>query len=131
MAHFILEYSANLDGRIDFSDMFTAFHDYAVASGVFPLAGIRSRAIRCTDYRIADGREEYGFVHMTVKMGHGRDLETRREVAAKFFEILCEKMKVITDSGYCQISFELKELEAELKFNKNNIHDLLKSESAS
>ncbi|HBR98334.1 MAG TPA: 5-carboxymethyl-2-hydroxymuconate isomerase [Gammaproteobacteria bacterium] len=125
MAHFIVEYSANLEGRIPFSDMFSDFHDYASGSGVFPLAGIRSRAIRCTDYRIADGRDDYGFVHMTVKMGSGRSLDVRRNAAKNLFDILCKHLNDITTSGYCQVSFELKELDPELKFNKNNIHELL------
>jgi 5-carboxymethyl-2-hydroxymuconate isomerase len=33
-------------------------------------------------------------------------------------------MKPITDNGYCQISFELTELDPVLKFNRNNIHPL-------
>jgi 5-carboxymethyl-2-hydroxymuconate isomerase len=124
--HFIIEYSANLEDRLDFQPLFKAFHEYVVSTGAFPLGGVRSRAIRCDDYRIADGREEFALVNLTLKIGHGRSMELRQEVAENVFEILCNWMKPITDTGYCQISFELTELHPVLKFNKNNIHPLFK-----
>lgn len=30
---------------------------------------------------MADGKHDYAFVHMTLKVGHGRDLATRQKVA--------------------------------------------------
>ena len=37
---------------------------------------------------MADGRHDYAFVHMTLKVGAGRDLETRRQVAEALFEVI-------------------------------------------
>jgi len=48
----------------------------------------------------------------------------KKQVAEKVFEILCDWMKPVTDNDYCQISFEMTELDPVLKFNKNNIHPL-------
>lgn len=124
MPHFIVEYSANLEERLDFQPLFKAFHEYVVSTGAFPLGGVRSRAIRCDDYRVADGREEFALLNLTLKIGHGRSMELRQEVAENVFKILCDWMKPITDTSYCQISFELTELHPVLKFNKNNIHPL-------
>jgi 5-carboxymethyl-2-hydroxymuconate isomerase len=115
MPHFIIEYSANLEDRLDFQPLFKAFHEYVVSTGAFPLGGVRSRAIRCDDYRVADGREDFSLLNLTLKIGHGRSME-----------LLCDWMKPITDTSYCQISFELTELHPVLKFNKNNIHALFK-----
>ena len=65
-------------------------------------------------------------INLNLKIGHGRSMEVRQEVAEKVFAIFCEWMKPITDNSYCQISFELTELDPVLKFNKNNIHGLFK-----
>ena len=46
MAHFILEYSANLGPKVDVSSLLQAIVDEAVATGVFPRAGCRARAHR-------------------------------------------------------------------------------------
>ncbi len=126
MPHFVVEYSANLEGRVDFQGMFKAFHEYVVSTGHFPIGGVRSRAIRLDHVRIADGRDDFALLNLNLKIGHGRSMGLRQEVAEKVFEILCDWMKPVTDSSYCQISFELTELHPQLKFNKNNIHALFK-----
>ena len=83
MAHFIYEYSANLraDQR-DLPGLMEKMHTAAAASGIFPLSGMRSRAIRCEDFRIGDGNPEHGFVNLSVKVGNARDLETPLGVMA-------------------------------------------------
>ena len=56
MAHFIYEYSANLPAdQLDLPGLMEKMHTAAAASGIFPLSGMRSRAIRCEDFRIGDG----------------------------------------------------------------------------
>lgn len=124
MPHFIVEYSDNLHEQLDFQPLFKALHEYVISTGAFPIGGVRSRAIRCYDYRVADGRDEFAFLNLNLKIGHGRDMELKKQVAEKVFEILCDWMKPVTDNGYCQISFEMTELDPVLKFNKNNIHPL-------
>jgi 5-carboxymethyl-2-hydroxymuconate isomerase len=126
MPHFIVEYSGNLHESLEFQSLFEKLHDYVVGTGHFPLGGVRSRAIRCDDFRVADGRPEFAFLNLTLKIGHGRDSELKQTVAEQVFNILCDWMKPVTDHGYCQISFEMTELDPVLKFNKNNIHPLFK-----
>ncbi len=55
MPHFIMEYSANLDDDLDIPALFEQLNDTAIATGVFPIGGIRTRAIRCEYYRIGEG----------------------------------------------------------------------------
>jgi len=127
MAHFILEYSANLDDKpLDLDRLFEKLHACAGSSGVFPLGGIRSRAIRCDQYRIADGDPSMAFVHLTAKIGHGREIEVQKAEAEKFFTILTEHLQPIFDAQYLGISFEMRELHPVLNFKKNNIHQKFK-----
>ena len=62
MPHFTIEYSANLDGRIDMAEVVEVVRNAAVESGIFPLGGIRVRAIRCEHYAIADNAANAGIV---------------------------------------------------------------------
>lgn len=126
MAHFVLEYSSNFDEQtLALQELFSKLHTSAEDSGVFPLKGIRSRGYACEQYRIADGNPEHGFVHLQVLMGAGRDEATRQRVAEAFFEILQSHLAPLVAQRGMAISFELKELEPVLKFNKNNIQDYL------
>ena len=43
MPHLIVEYSANLEDDLNLDGLMLALRDCAVASGVFPLGGIRVR----------------------------------------------------------------------------------------
>lgn len=126
MAHFVLEYSKNLEGpALELPSLLEKLHEAAAASGIFPLKGIRSRAYACEHYRLADGQPEHGFVHLQVLVGAGRDTATRERVAKTFFAVLSEHMAPQLAQRGMALSFELKELEAVLKYNLNNIQDYL------
>ena len=72
MPHFTIEYSANLDDAVDISEVCEVVRRAAVETGIFPVGGIRVRAIACKHYAIADGRNDYGFLAMLLRLGEGR-----------------------------------------------------------
>lgn len=122
MAHFIYEYSANLPAeQLDLQGLMAKMHTAAAATGVFPLSGMRSRAIRCEDYRIGEGDPNHGFLNLSMKVGHGRDLETRMAMGRTLFELLIEHLQPVFASRGLAVSFEMRELEEHVKFNHRNI----------
>ena len=130
MPHFILEYSANLKDDLDLDGLFKALHETALETGVFPLGGIRFRAVRCDDYLIADADPDNSFVHITAKIGRRRDPDVRQEVAEKIFNTLVEYLDTLYKARPLAISFELTELTPGLSFRKNNIHDKIKQKQS-
>ena len=74
MPHFTLEYSANLDKLVDMGAAVEVVRKAAVETGIFPLGGIRVRAVKCEHYAIADGGKNFGFLAMVLRLGEGRDL---------------------------------------------------------
>lgn len=125
MPHFIVEYSANLEEEINFDDLFKKVHETLGQSGVFPLGGIRSRAIRMDHYRIADGQHDYAFVHMLLKVGSGRSLEIRKEETDKLFKVIEGFFEPIHEKRLLAITFEMQEIDPVLTYKKNNIHAFL------
>lgn len=128
MPHFIAEYSENLEDCIDFQDLFEQVNTFLGGTGIFPLGGIRSRAIRLDQYRVADAKHDYAFVHMTLKVGSGRDLETRQRVATELFGIIEKFFQPLKDQRLLAISFEMTELDPVLNFKSNNIHQFLQGQ---
>ena len=126
MPHFIVEYSANLDSEIKIQKLFGKLQDTALETGVFPLGGIRFRAVRCDKYLIADGDPENAFVHMTLKIGYGREADVRKAVGEKLFSTLKNHFKSMFEKRPLALSFELVELHPELSFKENNIHKHIK-----
>ena len=86
MPHFTSEYSANLDRRLDIAAVCEVVRKAAVETGIFPLGGIRVRAIKCEHYAIADARQDYGFLDMVLRIGEGRDLPTRQKAGEHVFQ---------------------------------------------
>jgi 5-carboxymethyl-2-hydroxymuconate isomerase len=122
MAHFIYEYSANLPAaELDLPGLMEKMHAAASASGVFPLAGLRSRAIRCEEFRVGDGNPDNGFLNLSMKVGRGRDIDTRMNIGRILFDILIDHLQPIFAKQGVAVSFEMRELEAQVKFNHKNI----------
>jgi 5-carboxymethyl-2-hydroxymuconate isomerase len=127
LAHIVIEYSSNLRGELDIQQLVNAVHESALATGVFPAGGLRTRAYEAQCYRIADGHSDNSFVHFELRVGHGRDLATRRAACERIFATVCEQLKALHERRPLGISLEMQELHAELNYKKNNLHEYVKS----
>lgn len=128
MPHLNIEYSANLEEVLDVQALVDTIHQTALETGIFPLGGVRTRAEARKHYRIANGDPRAGYIHMIVRIGSGRDLETRRNAGERIFAALCAFTEAIYESRPLALSFELHEIPPELAWRKNNLHELLKKE---
>jgi 5-carboxymethyl-2-hydroxymuconate isomerase len=130
MPHFTIEYSANLDASVDMAAVVELVRKSAVETGIFPLGGIRVRAIRCEHYAIADGRPEYGFLDMVLRLGEGRDLATRKKAGEHIFRALSEHLDPVFAAGLFALSFDMQINDKETSWKQNNIHEALNAEAA-
>ena len=71
MPHIVVEYSANLDKDLDIRNLVDRVHEAVLASGVFELGAVRTRAERRDVYRVADGDPNNGFVHVDIRIAPG------------------------------------------------------------
>ena len=126
MPHFTLEYSANLDQRVDKAKVVEVVRKAAVETGIFPLGGIRVRAIRCEHYAIADGSPDFGFLDMVLRLGEGRDLSTRKKAGEHIFRALCAYLDPVFAKARFAVSFDMQINDKEMNWKRNNIHDALK-----
>ncbi len=118
MPHFIYEYSANLpEDTLDMPTLMEALQTVAAGTGEFPLPGMRSRAIKCEHFRVADGAPDKGFINLSMKVGRGRDVETRMECGELIFNTMLAHLKPLLDQQPVAVSFEMRELDEHVKFN--------------
>jgi len=124
--HFIAECTDNIREQADLPGLFAKVNVALAATGIFPLGGIRSRAHWLDTWQMADGRHDYAFVHMTLKIGAGRSLESREAVGEMLFELIKAHFAELMASRYLALSFELDELHPTLNYKQNNVHALFK-----
>jgi len=126
MAHLVVEYSANLRDQFDLGSFLKAIHEAALATGVFPVGGIRTRAYEARHYVIADAHPDNAFVHISLKVGHGRDVETRKRACEAIFAVACRELAGVFERLPLGIALEMQEIDPVLTFKKNNLHDYVK-----
>jgi 5-carboxymethyl-2-hydroxymuconate isomerase len=130
MPHFTIEYSANLDGRVDMGKVVEAVRKAAVETGIFPLGGIRVRAVRCEHYAIADGNAQFGFLDMVLRLGEGRDLATRKKAGEHIFKALSAHLDPVFAQSKFALSFDMQINNKETSWKRNNLHEALQAEAA-
>ena len=135
MAHIVIEYSANLRAPnlaelFDLDGFLRAVHGAALATGVFPVGGIRTRAYEARHYVIADAHPDNAFVHISLKVGHGRDVDTRKKACEAIFEVACQQLAPLFERLPLGIALEMQEIDPVLTFKKNNLHDYVKQRAA-
>ncbi|MET0222238.1 MAG: 5-carboxymethyl-2-hydroxymuconate Delta-isomerase [Tardiphaga sp.] len=129
MPHFTIQYSANLDALIDMADLCEVVRRTAVTTGIFPLGGIRVRAVRCEHFAIADGRAGLGFLDVLLRIGEGRSLDARRAAGDQIFAALCDALAPVLADHPIALSFDIQINDKETSWKRNSIHDLLRAEA--
>jgi 5-carboxymethyl-2-hydroxymuconate isomerase len=125
LPHLIVEYSANIEDQIALEALLDKLHTAALATGVFPIGGLRVRAHRTDAYRIADLSPDNGFVHVTAMIGQGRPLDVQQRAAEELFAAVTAHLEPLFAKSPLAISLNLQEFPL-LNFKKNNLHDYVK-----
>lgn len=131
MAHFILEYTANLAAEGDIPGLLRAVNRTLIAQdGVFPTGGIRSRAIELGQWCMADDAADYAFAHATLKIGGGRGAAVVQAAADAVFATMKVHFAELYARRYLALSMELHEFDERGTWKHNNVHARFRGGSA-
>jgi len=122
MAHAIVEWSDNLVGEFDLKGLLAliAYEMRERSGGVFPVGGIRVRALCHSDYVIADGADPLdAFINIDVKMGTGRDAAFKKAFFDQMFEAVRGYLGDLFDRRPVALSLYVSEAEG---WKHNSIH---------
>lgn len=117
MPHLVILYTANLDRETDMSALCRTMADTMLAQRdengkqVFPTGGVRVLAYPAAHYAVADGKGDYGFVYLNLRIARGRSPAVQKQmgdaltaaVGAHFAALLAQKPLGITlqvDEGH-------------------------------
>jgi 5-carboxymethyl-2-hydroxymuconate isomerase len=119
MPHIIVEYTDNLE--FDTQAMLAELQEALVSTGAVATKGIKSRAVRLADYRIADGSNEYAFVHVSLLIREGRPPEVQHAMVENSMEVLKNAFGGRFEEGYLSLSVDLKEMHRGTAMTLHNI----------
>lgn len=125
MPHLQIDYSANLETRLDIAGFCRAVRDAAVATGVFPVAGIRVRATPAAHVVMADGDPRHSFLDMSVRLRGGRTLEARKAATAQIFAAAEAYCAPVLANAPFMLSMEMRDIDPDLSPKTSSIRDYL------
>lgn len=126
MPHITVEYSANLEAHVSIRRLVDEIHRAALATGVFPIGGLRTRAARRDVYAIADEDPDNMFVAVLVRIGHGRDAQTRKRVAADIMRVVENETAETFRRHGLGLTVEVQEIDPTASLKTNNLHERIK-----
>jgi 5-carboxymethyl-2-hydroxymuconate isomerase len=128
MPHTIIEYSDNLAGEGDIPGLLKKIAAKLCNSGgVFPIGGVRVRAHPVTQYVIADGADDYAFLHTVVKLAAGRPEDFKKEFFDELFELIKAHFAELMSRRYLALSMYIEEVDESGSYKHNNIHRKFKA----
>ena len=125
MPHLIIEYSANLDADLDMPALARAVHAAALATGIFPIGGCRTRLARRDDYVIGDGHPDNRFIHIQARIGAGRPADVRQQAAEQIFECLKSNTAAVFAARPLGLTLEIVEIDPVGSLKHNNLHEII------
>lgn len=125
MPHVIVDYSPNMESRIDIAALCDVLRLAAIETGVLVLPGVRVRAVRADYVSVADGNPDHGYVDISVRLREGRELQVRKAATALIFAAAKAFMAPAMAQHSIALSFEMRNIDAELSPKCGTIRDHL------
>ncbi|MGF6160110.1 5-carboxymethyl-2-hydroxymuconate isomerase [Ensifer sp. KUDG1] len=127
MPHLTIEYSGNLDTKVDFARLCRTVHRTILSTGLFELGAVRVRTIRSLDYAIADLLPENGFIDMSFRIGRGRTEAEKKATGEAIFKAVSDELSELFATPHFALSLEIREIDPDLSWKKNAIHPRLRA----
>lgn len=125
MPHLIIDYSANMEERTDISELCDVLRLAAIETGVFPMPGIRVRAVRADHVCLADGESKHGYVDISIRLRAGRDLKTRKAATEQIFAAAHHFLEPVMALYPIALSMEMRDIDPDLSPKAGTIRDHL------
>lgn len=91
MPNLVLEYTNSVDERVNVQRLLEDLHKTVLDSGLFELASVKSRALRCHHWLIGEEEDNLDFIHINFELLAGRTPEQKRELSRALMRVLQEQ----------------------------------------
>lgn len=127
MPHIQIDYSANMEDRVDMGALCEAIRAEAVMIDALPMPGLRVRAVRVDHYAIADGDPKHGFVDISVRLREGRPMDVKQDAIARIFQAAEDFLEPALAQYSIALSAEMRDIDAALSPKTGTIRDHLET----
>jgi 5-carboxymethyl-2-hydroxymuconate isomerase len=122
MPHLSIQYSSNLDGRVDFDVFCSRILEAVLETGLFEVGSVRVRAFRADSYAIANQHPENAFIDMYFRIGTGRSQEEIEKAGKHIFAHASSELTGFFEAPHFALSLEIREIDPVLSWRRNAMH---------
>src|SRR5215211_2713286 len=115
MPHLVILYTPNIDRKTDVSRLCRSLADEMLTildeSGkqVFPTGGTRVLAYPAAHYAVADGKGDYGFMYLNIRMAAGRSDAVKKAAGDRLLAKVKQHFAPIFDQELIGITLQIDE----------------------
>ena len=130
MPHLVILYTPNLEAQTDMTalcrslaDTLLAVKDEAAVQ-VFPTGGTRVLAYPAAHFAVADGKADYAFVYLNLRMGRGRSAATRKRAGDALLMATRTHFQPVFTRRHIGITLQIDEGQEVFDAKHSNLHPL-------
>jgi 5-carboxymethyl-2-hydroxymuconate isomerase len=131
MPHLVILYTPNLDAATDMTALCRTLADTMLAvkdeegKQVFPTGGTRVLAYPAAHYAVADGKQNYGFVYLNLRMAAGRSDATKKRAGDALLAVASAHFDPLMKERLIGITLQIDESPGQVYDGKHsNLHPL-------
>jgi 5-carboxymethyl-2-hydroxymuconate isomerase len=130
MPHLVILYTANLDKETDMTALCRSLADTMLSvqddngAQVYPTGGTRVLAYPAPHYAVADGKADYAFVYLNLRMGKGRSEATQKRVGDALLAATKTHFQAIFTQRHIGITLQIDEGKEVFDGKHSNLHPL-------
>ena len=130
MPHLVILYTPNLETQTDMTvlcrslaDTLLAVKDEAAVQ-VFPTGGTRVLAYPAAHFAVADGKADYAFVYLNLRMGRGRSAATHKRAGDALLMATRTHFQPVFTRRHIGITLQIDEGQEVFDAKHSNLHPL-------
>ena len=134
MPHLVILYTPNLEGQADLDALCRKLADSMLTVSdeagkpVFPIGGTRVLAYPAAHYAVADGKRDYAFMYLNLRMAAGRSEAVKKQAGDQLLDVVKEHFAVLFEQRLVGVTLQIDESPGQVYDGKHsNIHPLFAS----
>ena len=131
MPHLVILYTPNIEPKTDLSALCRSLADTMLSlrdeadQTVFPIGGTRVLAYPAAHFAVADGKGDYGFMYLNVRMASGRSDAVKKKVGDSLLAVVKQHFAPIFESELIGITLQVDESPGQVYDGKHSsLHPL-------
>ena len=132
MPHLVILYTHNLEAETDMTVLCRSLADTLIAvrdeqsQQVYPTGGVRVLAYPAAHHAVADGKRDYAFVYLNLRMGRGRSDAVRKRAGEALLKTAKAHFEPLFAQRYIGVTLQIDEGQEVFDAKHSSIHPLFR-----